>query len=252
VPQWLPVPVIVVGNLVVGGTGKTPLVIELVRRCARAAGRPAWWRAALAARAATHAMLVEGDSDAAVCGDEPLLIRYVTGAPVAVGPDRVAAARLLLARHAAVQSAHRRRRPAAPATGRATWSSRSSTPRGWATAGCCRPGRCAIRPSACRRSTPWCCTAGADGAHPLALLPHVHEHRGTTSLSPPVRSMALADLAREQQEQQAAPARDLRDRHARALLRPVARGRAALRLARPARPRSHRPSLIPADATTGS
>jgi tetraacyldisaccharide 4'-kinase len=95
----LPVPVIVVGNLTVGGTGKTPLVIELVRAL-RARG----WTPGVVARGyggrAGYATLVEGDSDAALCGDEPLLIRHVTGAPVAVGADRVAAARLLLARHA--------------------------------------------------------------------------------------------------------------------------------------------------------
>ena len=98
-PQRLPVPVIVVGNLSVGGTGKTPLVIALV-----AALRARGWSPGVVSRGyggrSGQVSLVEGNSDAAQCGDEPLLIRYVTGAPVAVGADRVAAARLLLARHA--------------------------------------------------------------------------------------------------------------------------------------------------------
>jgi tetraacyldisaccharide 4'-kinase len=98
-PVPLPVPVIVVGNLNVGGTGKTPLVIELV-----AALRARGYHPGVVSRgfggSAGHAALVENDADAAQCGDEPLLIRYATGAPVAVGPDRIAAAQLLLARHA--------------------------------------------------------------------------------------------------------------------------------------------------------
>jgi tetraacyldisaccharide 4'-kinase len=100
-PVHLPVPVIVVGNLTVGGTGKTPLVIELV-----AALRQRGWSPGVVSRGfggrSTHATLVEGDVDARQCGDEPLLIRYLSGAPVAVGPDRVAAARLLLARYAQI------------------------------------------------------------------------------------------------------------------------------------------------------
>jgi tetraacyldisaccharide 4'-kinase len=98
-PVQLPVPVIVIGNLTAGGTGKTPLVIELVTAL-RARG----WSPGVISRGfggrTGHAALVEGDTDAKVCGDEPLLIRYATGVPVAVGPDRIAAARLLLARHA--------------------------------------------------------------------------------------------------------------------------------------------------------
>jgi len=97
--EQLPVPVVVVGNLNVGGTGKTPLVIELVRAL-QARG----WSPGVVSRGfggqAGYAMLVEADTDAALCGDEPLLIRHLTDAPVAVGRDRVAAARLLLARHA--------------------------------------------------------------------------------------------------------------------------------------------------------
>lgn len=89
------VPVVVIGNLVVGGTGKTPLAIEVVRAL-RARG----WHPGVVARgyrsASAVARLVQPHGTAADYGDEPLLIARATGAPVAVGADRVAAAELLL------------------------------------------------------------------------------------------------------------------------------------------------------------
>jgi len=98
-PVKLPVPVVVIGNLRVGGTGKTPLVIEIVRAL-RARG----WAPGVISRGyggrSQQPTLVNPGSDAAQCGDEPLLIRQLTGCPVAVGHDRVAAARLLLSLHA--------------------------------------------------------------------------------------------------------------------------------------------------------
>ncbi len=98
-PVRLPVPVVVVGNLRVGGTGKTPLVIELVTQL-RARG----WSPGVVARGygarSELPMLVDAQCDPAHCGDEPLLVKTRTGVPVAVGRDRVAAARMLLATHA--------------------------------------------------------------------------------------------------------------------------------------------------------
>jgi tetraacyldisaccharide 4'-kinase len=92
-------PVIVVGNLSVGGSGKTPLVIWLVTQL-RAAGlapgivlRGYGGRAARG-RAPTR---VRADSEPAQVGDEALLLCQRTGAPVAVGRQRMRAARLLLA-----------------------------------------------------------------------------------------------------------------------------------------------------------
>ena len=92
----LPVPVVVVGNIFIGGTGKTPLTIWLaatlrasgfnpgiISRCHGAAGR--------APRAVTL------DALAVDVGDEPLLISRRTGCPVMVGRDRPAAGRALLA-----------------------------------------------------------------------------------------------------------------------------------------------------------
>ena len=94
-PQRLPVPVIVVGNITVGGTGKTPLVVALVEAL-RAHGR----KPGVISRGygADHAgpVLLDAHSTAARVGDEPQLIRETAGVPVAVGRDRVGAAQLLL------------------------------------------------------------------------------------------------------------------------------------------------------------
>jgi tetraacyldisaccharide 4'-kinase len=92
------IPVVVIGNLYTGGTGKTPLVIELVARL-----KQRGWRPGVITRGyggtAKQARMVTVTSDAAECGDEPLLIAIATGAPVAIGRDRVAAARLLRSMH---------------------------------------------------------------------------------------------------------------------------------------------------------
>jgi len=92
------VPVVVIGNLYVGGTGKTPVTIELVRAL-RARG----WSPGVVSRGygtgrALPRLVLTGGS-AAEYGDEPLLIARATAVPVAVGADRAAAARLLLNLH---------------------------------------------------------------------------------------------------------------------------------------------------------
>ena len=92
------VPVVVVGNLYVGGTGKTPLTIELVRSLQRRG-----WHPGIVSRGygstTRSPRLVDQDAAAAEVGDEPLLIARSTQAPVVVGVRRVAAARLLLRAH---------------------------------------------------------------------------------------------------------------------------------------------------------
>ena len=94
----VPVPVVVVGNLVVGGAGKTPTTIALVQAL-RAAG----WCPGVVSRGygsgRREPRPVTADAHPLDCGDEPLLIRRRTGAPVWVGADRVAAATALCARH---------------------------------------------------------------------------------------------------------------------------------------------------------
>ncbi len=92
------VPVVVVGNLYVGGTGKTPLAIELVRALQRHG-----WHPGVVSRgyggSARSPRLVDADAAATEVGDEPLLIARSTQAPVAIGSRRVAAARQLLRAH---------------------------------------------------------------------------------------------------------------------------------------------------------
>ena len=90
------VPVIVVGNLTVGGTGKTPLVSWLVRTLAADGWRPGIVSRGYGGHARTWPRDVHADTDPALVGDEPVLLAVQTGRPVVVAPDRVAAARRLL------------------------------------------------------------------------------------------------------------------------------------------------------------
>jgi tetraacyldisaccharide 4'-kinase len=94
----LPVPVVVVGNLTVGGSGKTPLTLWLAQNL-RANG----WRPGIVSRGYggnDGAILpVFPDSDPAQVGDEPLLLVRESGLPVFVGKNRAAAGNALLAAH---------------------------------------------------------------------------------------------------------------------------------------------------------
>ena len=94
----LPVPVVVVGNLTVGGTGKTPLVAWLAEALRRRGFRVGIVSRGYGGRAGTWPQAVHGDSDPALVGDEAVLLARNTNCPVSVGPDRVRAARALLAR----------------------------------------------------------------------------------------------------------------------------------------------------------
>lgn len=96
-----PAPVIVVGNLIVGGAGKTPTVIAIVSALSRRGYTPGIVSRGYGAQF-DGLLDVAPDLPAARCGDEPLLMHLRTGAPVIVGRDRVAAARHLLRQHPAV------------------------------------------------------------------------------------------------------------------------------------------------------
>ena len=115
-------PVIVVGNLVAGGAGKTPAVIAVVDLLRRAGWTPGIVSRGYGRDERRRAAPSRRDTPARACGDEPLLLRLRTGAPVLVGRDRVAAGRALLQRHPEVDIVVSRRRPAAPAPRRATRS----------------------------------------------------------------------------------------------------------------------------------
>ena len=94
----LPVPVIVVGNIVAGGTGKTPLVLWLAAMLKKNG-----WKPGILSRgyrgSAVAAMEVAAASPAEVVGDEPLLLARHGGCPVWIGRKRAAAASGLLAAH---------------------------------------------------------------------------------------------------------------------------------------------------------
>lgn len=94
----LPVPVIIVGNIYVGGTGKTPLVIWLVEEFRRAGLAPGVISRGYGARNDIPSP-VTPDSVPEEVGDEPALIARRARCPVTVGRDRVAAAQALLANH---------------------------------------------------------------------------------------------------------------------------------------------------------
>jgi len=89
------VPVVVVGNITAGGTGKTPFAIALVRRLRMAGYRPGVASRGHGRRDAHQARWVEAGDDPALVGDEPLLVAMQTGVKVRVDRDRVAAARAL-------------------------------------------------------------------------------------------------------------------------------------------------------------
>lgn len=92
----LAVPIIVVGNINIGGTGKTPLVSWLASYLRDQGYRPGLVARGYGGKASHWPQQVRPDSDPAVVGDEPVLLTQITGCPMAVAPDRVAAARALL------------------------------------------------------------------------------------------------------------------------------------------------------------
>lgn len=92
----LDVPVVVVGNINVGGNGKTPLVIYLSNFLKQQGYRPGIVSRGYGGKAASYPMQVQTNSDPAHCGDEPLFIRQRVNCPVVVDPDRVRGADALV------------------------------------------------------------------------------------------------------------------------------------------------------------
>jgi tetraacyldisaccharide 4'-kinase len=100
-----PVPVVVVGNITAGGTGKTPVVIAVVEHLAGAGRKPGVVSRGYGRVPPTEAdprgvvRVLPGVATPEYFGDEPVLIARRTGVPVYLSPDRPAAARALLAAH---------------------------------------------------------------------------------------------------------------------------------------------------------
>lgn len=96
--ERLPVPVIVVGNLVAGGAGKTPLVLWLVEQL-----RVRGWRPGILSRGYQgkneRPTAVQPGADPSRVGDEPALLAERAGVPVWIGRRRAQAGRALLAAH---------------------------------------------------------------------------------------------------------------------------------------------------------
>ena len=90
------VPVIVVGNISVGGTGKTPLTVWLAQELGRKGFTPGIISRGYRGKVGAVPRVVADDSDPAVVGDEPLLLQQLSRGLVVVHPDRVAAARLAI------------------------------------------------------------------------------------------------------------------------------------------------------------
>ena len=88
----LSIPVVVVGNITVGGAGKTPLVIWLAEHFKEMGLKPGIISRGYGGSAEYWPQQVVPGSDPAAVGDEPVLISQRTNCPVSVGPDRVAAA----------------------------------------------------------------------------------------------------------------------------------------------------------------
>ncbi|CAM3328885.1 tetraacyldisaccharide 4'-kinase [Halomonas lysinitropha] len=92
-----PVPVIVVGNITLGGTGKSPLVAWLARYLAERGWSPGILSRGYGGRSDRYPLLLDADTPVTACGDEPRMLADQTGVPVVVDPDRVRGGRRLLA-----------------------------------------------------------------------------------------------------------------------------------------------------------
>lgn len=89
-------PVIIIGNVTVGGTGKTPLVIWLARYLADMGHRPGIVTRGYGGAADAWPQIVTADSDPAQVGDEPVVLARRGGCPVLADPNRVRGAESLV------------------------------------------------------------------------------------------------------------------------------------------------------------
>lgn len=83
-----PLPVIIIGNISVGGTGKTPLIIELVKQLQAMGKKPGVISRGYGGNASSWPQIVSQNTNAKKVGDEPQLIFQRTQCPLVVGPNR--------------------------------------------------------------------------------------------------------------------------------------------------------------------
>lgn len=103
--NWLPaktfqVPIIVIGNLTVGGAGKTPLVIALAKALQKRGFKPGIVSRGYGAKNNNFPFLIDENTPVLQAGDEPLLIAQRTQLPVVIDPNRPRAVASLLANFA--------------------------------------------------------------------------------------------------------------------------------------------------------
>lgn len=94
-----PVPVVVIGNINVGGAGKTPLTLAIAQMMTENGVKPGIVTRGYRGRSAVWPLSVSVDSSAELAGDEALLLARRSGVPVVAAPDRVAAVKRLLEQH---------------------------------------------------------------------------------------------------------------------------------------------------------
>jgi tetraacyldisaccharide 4'-kinase len=90
------VPVIVVGNITTGGTGKTPVTVWLARELRARGFSPGIVSRGYGGSRSSSSMRVDSASDPAMVGDEPVLLSRLSGCPVVVDADRFRAAEMLV------------------------------------------------------------------------------------------------------------------------------------------------------------
>lgn len=98
--EYVDVPVIVVGNITVGGTGKTPFCIALCAYLKQQGYRPGLVSRGYGGLSKRWPQVVTPESNPRLVGDEPVLLTERTGCPMVVDPDRVAAVKLLIKKYA--------------------------------------------------------------------------------------------------------------------------------------------------------
>ena len=86
--ESIPVPVVVVGNITAGGTGKSPLTAALTGLLQEQGWRPVILSRGYGGKADHYPLMVTRETGAGVAGDEPVMLAAQTGCPVVVDPDR--------------------------------------------------------------------------------------------------------------------------------------------------------------------